>query len=75
MQLWGIETGCGLEGVTKMKAQAYDNRAERKALVLDAACPFVAVKPIGHFKPVIGHYATMKAAKQAAKRWSDCQDA
>lgn len=57
-----------------MKAAAYDNRTERKAMILDTARPFVAVKPIGHFKPVIGHYATMKAAKAASKRWNESQE-
>ena len=52
------------------KAQAYDNRVDRKAAVLDSARPFVAVKPEGCLKPVIGHYATMKAAKEAARRWN-----
>lgn len=53
------------------QAQAYDNRTDRKACVLDTARPFVAVKPKGYINPVIGHYATMKAAKQAAKRFND----
>lgn len=57
-----------------MKATAYDNRTERKAMILDAARPFIAVKPVGHFNPVIGHYATMKAARDAAKRWNDRQE-
>lgn len=53
------------------KAQAYDNRVDRVAAVLDTTRPFVAVKPKGHFNPVIGHYESMKAAKAAAKRWND----
>lgn len=52
------------------KAQAYDNRVNRMAAVLDTARPFVAVKPVGHFNPVIGHYATMKAAKAAACKFN-----
>lgn len=54
-----------------MQAQAYDNRVNRKAAVLDTARPFVAVKPKGYLNPVIGHYATMKAAKAAAKKFND----
>ena len=53
------------------KAQAFDNRIVRKAAVLDSARPFVAVKPKGYLNPVIGHYASMKAAKRAAKRFND----
>lgn len=53
------------------QAEAYDNRIERKAHVLYTARPFVAVKPKGYVGRVIGHYATMKAAKAAAKRWND----
>lgn len=55
----------------KNQAQAYDNRTDRKACVLDTARPFVAVKPKGFLNPVIGHYTTMKAAKQAAKRFNE----
>ena len=55
-------------------AEAYDNRVDRKAMVLNSSRPFVAVKPVGHFAPVIGHYPTMKAAKEAAKRWNDRQE-
>jgi len=54
-----------------MKAQAYDNRVDRKAAVLDTARPFVAVKPKGYLNPVIGHYESMKAAKAAAKRFNE----
>ena len=57
-----------------MKAQAYDNRINRKALVLDAARPFVAIKPKGFLNPVIGHYANMNAAKIAAKRFNEHVD-
>lgn len=53
------------------KAVAVDNRVTRIAAVLDAARPFVAVKPARFLNPVIGHYSTMKAAKQAAKRFND----
>jgi len=52
-------------------ATAHDNRIERKAATLDTARPFVAVKPRGYINPIIGHYSTMKAAKQAAKRFND----
>lgn len=52
------------------KAQAYDNRVTRVASVLDATRPFVAVKPVGHMNPVIGHYTTMKAAKAAARKFN-----
>ena len=52
------------------QAQAYDNRTDRKAYMLDAARPFVAVKPEGYLNRVIGHYSTMKAAKQAAQRFN-----
>ena len=52
------------------KAQAYDNRIDRIAAVLDTSRPFVAVKPVGHFNPVIGHYSTMKAAKAAARKFN-----
>ncbi len=52
------------------QAQAYDNRIDRKACLLDTARPFVALKPEGYINPVIGHYTTMKAAKQAAARWT-----
>ena len=51
-------------------ATAHDNRIERKACVLDASRPFVAIKPKGFLNPVIGHYATMAAAKQAARRFN-----
>lgn len=54
-----------------MPATAHDNRKERKAFVLDTARPFVAIKPKGFLNPVIGHYTTMAAAKQAAKRFND----
>lgn len=54
-----------------MKAQAYDNRIERKASVLNTARPFVAIKPKGYINPVIGHYETMKAARAAVKRFND----
>ena len=53
------------------KAEAYDNRIDRKATVLDAVRPFVAVKPKGYLNPIIGHYESMKAAKAAAKRFND----
>jgi hypothetical protein len=53
------------------KAQAYDNRIDRKAAILDTTRPFVAVKPKGFFNPVIGHYESMKSAKAAAKRWNE----
>lgn len=53
------------------KAQAYDNRIDRKASILDTTRPFVAVKPKGYLNPVIGHYESMKAAKAAAKRWNE----
>lgn len=52
-------------------AQAFDNRVNRQALVLDATRPFVALKPEGFLNRVIGHYSTMKAAKAAAKRWNE----
>ena len=52
-------------------ATAYDNRINRKAAVLDTSRPFVAIKPKGYLNPVIGHYSTMKAAKQAAKRFNN----
>lgn len=52
------------------KAQAYDNRVDRIAAVLNSARPFVAVKPISFISPVIGHYATMQGAKAAARRWN-----
>ena len=54
-------------------AKAYDNRVHRVAMILDTSRPFVALKPRGYFAPVIGHYATMKAAKQAAQQWNDNQ--
>lgn len=54
-----------------MQAQAYDNRIDRKAAVLDTTRPFVAVKPKGFLNPVIGHYESMKAAKAAAKRFNE----
>lgn len=57
------------------KAQAYDNRETRMAAVLDTARPFVAVKPLGHLNPVIGHYATMKSAKAAAREFNADLDA
>jgi hypothetical protein len=52
------------------KATAHDNRIERKACILDTVRPFVAVKPKGYINPVIGHYATMAAAKKAAERFN-----
>lgn len=52
------------------KAQAYDNRIDRKAAMLDTARPFVAIKPKGYINPVIGHYRTMTAAKEAARRFN-----
>lgn len=52
-------------------ATAHDNRTDRRAALLDTARPFVAVKPAGFINPVIGHYASMSAAKQAAKRFND----
>ncbi|NUM72762.1 hypothetical protein HUU40_00230 [candidate division KSB1 bacterium] len=55
----------------QMFAQAYDNRTDRKAAVLNTARPFVAVKPKGYLNRVIGHYETMKAAEAAAKRFND----
>lgn len=56
---------------TTYRAQVYDNRITRKALVLTASRPFVAIKPAGFLNPVIGHYATMRAAQQAAKRFDE----
>lgn len=53
------------------KATAYDNRIDRKAAMLDTARPFVAIKPKGYINPVIGHYTTMRAAKEAAKRFNE----
>ncbi len=58
-----------MRNLTK-KAVAADNRVTRMAAVLDTARPFVAVKPVGHCNPVIGHYTTMPAAKDAARRWN-----
>ena len=52
-------------------AKVYDNRIDRKACLLDTTRPFIAVKPKGYINPIIGHYTTMKAAKQAAKRFND----
>lgn len=52
------------------KATAHDNRIERKAALLDTSRPFVAIKPKGYINPVIGHYASMKAAKAAADRFN-----
>lgn len=54
-----------------MFATAHDNRTDRKALLLDTTRPFVAVKPKGYLNPIIGHYSTMKAAKEAAKRFNN----
>lgn len=67
-----METQTGVKKMRNMtdKAQAYDNRKTRMASVLDAARPFVAVKPVGFINPVIGHYSTMKSAKEAARRWN-----
>lgn len=56
------------------KAVAVDNRVTRMAAILDTARPFVAVKPVGFINPVIGHYATMKSAKAAARRWNADMD-
>lgn len=56
---------------TTNKAQAYDNRVNRMAAILDTSRPFVAVKPVGFINPVIGHYATMKSAQQAVRRWNE----
>lgn len=56
------------------KAVAVDNRAIRMAAVLDTVRPFVAVKPVGFINPVIGHYGTMRAAKDAARRWNKNAD-
>lgn len=53
------------------EAQAFDNRINRVAAVLDTARPFVVVKPKGYLNRVIGHYASMKSAKAAAKRFND----
>lgn len=52
------------------KAQAYDNRIDRKAALLDTTRPFVAIKPKGYINPVIGHYKTMAAAREAARRFN-----
>jgi hypothetical protein len=52
-------------------AIAVDNRVNRLASLLDTSRPFVAIKPRGYINPVIGHYSTMKAAKQAAKRFNE----
>ncbi len=57
------------------KAQAYDNRVNRMAMVLDAARPFVAVKPKGYLERVIGHYSSMKSAQAAANKWNKEKDA
>lgn len=57
--------------MTNRTATSHDNRVERKAAVLDTARPFVAIKPKGYINPVIGHYSTMAAAKQAAKRFNE----
>ena len=54
-------------------AKAYDNRIERKAAMLDTARPFVAIKPAGYINPVIGHYASLKSAKAAAKRFNEAR--
>ena len=51
-------------------ATAYDNRVNRVAAMLDTARPFVAIKPKGYINPVIGHYRTMTAAKEAARRFN-----
>lgn len=56
------------------KAVAVDNRVTRMAAVLDTDRPFVAVKPVGFINPVIGHYKTMKAAKDAARRFNNDAD-
>lgn len=53
------------------KAQAYDNRIDRKAALLDTSRPYVAIKPKGYINPVIGHYSTMAAAKAAARRFNE----
>ena len=53
-----------------MKATAHDNRVDRVALILDASRPFVAIKPVGHFAPIIGHFPTLKAARDAAARFN-----
>ena len=53
------------------ESQAYDNRIERKAALLDTSRPFVAIKPKGYINPVIGHYKTMAAAKQAGRRFNE----
>lgn len=54
-----------------MFAEAYDNRVNRVAAVLNTTRPFVAVKPKGYLNRVIGHYESMKSAKAAAKRFND----
>ena len=38
--------------------------------MLYTARPFVAIKPKGYINPVIGHYRTMTAAKEAARRFN-----
>lgn len=52
------------------KAQAFDNRIDRKAALLDTTRPYVAIKPKGYINPVIGHYKTMATAKEAARRFN-----
>ena len=51
-------------------ATAYDNRVNRVAAMLDTVRPFVAIKPKGYINPVIGHYRTMTAAKEAVRRFN-----
>lgn len=51
-------------------ATAHDNRVNRVAAVLDAARPFVVLKPKGCINPILGHYTTMRVAKAAADRWN-----
>lgn len=52
-------------------ATVHDNRIDRRASLLDTSRPFVAIKPKGYINPVIGHYASMKSAKAAAKRFNE----
>lgn len=51
-------------------AKVYDNRIERKALMLDTARPFVVIAPRS-WNAVIGHYATKESAKRAAKKFNE----
>lgn len=52
------------------KAQAFDNRIDRKAALLDTSRPFVAIKPAGFINRVIGHYSSMAVAQAAARRFN-----